>query len=342
MFDLDKELETIRNTKASASEQLIRKTKDLVKERYAEPASAGKSYLPKRLMVWTALPVTAALVIFFAFNLLFFQSTGYYTVDINPGIGFTVNGSGRVMRAEFIDEEMGNIVLSDYIGLPMEEAVNKIIVSAQTDGMLTDKDILIGCFPRSRHQTITSNQIATSLDADIEESANLLYLEGSEKSMHKAKKQEVSAGLYVLSRFSKGYEVLPQDDLSDVIAAVESGTGRKVEDLLAEYAGPIVYQAPIVRLKKADGRITLTWDYIDYRENNYDGEMTYKLVSADSAEGIYTHPVVIDEYRFDAWDKQPVSYTLKKSEKNLGKYYAIYAVYDDGSLAVDENPIFIQ
>ena len=73
MFDLDRELDAIRNTKASASKQLISEVKDLVKNRQIKAISAGKSYLPKRLMVWTALPAAAALAVFICVRMGFFS-----------------------------------------------------------------------------------------------------------------------------------------------------------------------------------------------------------------------------------------------------------------------------
>ena len=54
--------------------------------------------------------------------------------------------------------------------------------------MLADKDVLIGCFPRSRHQTITGNQIAASFDEDTKESVNLLYLEGDKRKRYTMQK----------------------------------------------------------------------------------------------------------------------------------------------------------
>ena len=46
---------------------------------------------------------------------------------------------GRIMHAEFIDEGNGSIVLSDYSGLPLEDAVNRIITTAQKRGNIAGR-----------------------------------------------------------------------------------------------------------------------------------------------------------------------------------------------------------
>jgi hypothetical protein len=129
--------------------------------------------------------------------------------------------------------------------------------------------------------------------------------------------------------------------LNGLINRIEETTGSDIATVLAAYAEPVNYTAPQLEYYINDNYINIYWDYIDYKSLNYDGDITYNLLCADSESALVSAPEVLDIYTFTSWDKQPVSYTLAYDKKYRNKYYAIAAIYDDKTIVLLDEYIYV-
>ncbi len=196
-------------------------------------------------------------------------------------------------------------------------------------------------FGDDEYNNISKNEILYYLNEQSNVSINLMSIHGSDKNWNKAKEQDVSAGLYELSKLGENISIDNNTSLDDLIDDIESQQGISIEQLLVENAEPINYRAPELKYTIDDKYIVLNWDYIDYKQNNYDGEITYQLVCGDGEEQLYTNPVVLDEYTFMSWMPQVVDYTLLIDESTSNKYYGIIVVYDDSKMVINDDVAYI-
>ncbi len=343
MFDINRELDEIRSISLTPSAELIRETKRRIRRHRQNADAPEERPVWRRRAAWITVPMAAALAVVFAVNIVSLQYTAYYTVDINPGVGFSVNGDGIVTDVDLIDtESMDADVLRTLEGRPLVQVMDAVLAEAQRSGYIEpDTDVLVGCFAGQKHTAITKNQIGASLSGNIQERINLLYIVGTKDERKTAEQKDVSPGLYSLSRLAENSVVSSESDLTDVIAGVEAATGRDIEDLLEEKRGPEAYAAPEIDLTINQNTAVIAWPYIGYRKNNYDGTIIYQLACAKTKDALFDSPQILDEYVFEAWDKQPLNYALSLTDENRDRYYAVFAVYDDGTIVVDEKPVFI-
>jgi len=340
MFDIERELNEVRSIDVSPSRKLIDTTTRMVKTKSSEYKDSRRKTRRSniiKLSGFAALPAAASVLLAVVIGLVTPQAAAYYTVDIGQSIVMSVDESGYVID---VDQELDFLDESEIKDESIEYAVSQAIAYAQQDGYIDEGEpILIGCFGDDIYNNISKNQVLSYL-GDTALEINLLSVHGTMEDWDSAQAIDISAGLYKLALLSD-IDVNSDIELNALILATEDATGMSIAMLLNENTEPINYTAPNLNYYIENNHINIHWDYIDYKSINYDGDITYRLISFDTTEGLVNNPEVLDLYTFASWDKQPVDYTLPYDEKHINKYYAIAAVYDDKTIVLIDEYIYV-
>lgn len=335
MFNIEKELDEIRSIDVSPSKNLIDTTTRMVKAKISEykavKAKIRRSNIIK-LSAMAALPAAASILLAVVIGLVSPRAAAYYTVDINQSIVMSVDEKGYV-----IDVQGELVTLDEYVlkGETIEYAISQTITFAD---VTENQHILIGCFGDDKYNNISKNQIAYYLD-DADLSVNLLSVHGTMNDWNEAEKLDTSAGLYLLGEFAQ-INIDTDMDLTALIYIIES-SGKNINLLTNLNAEPINYTAPQLEYYINNNYINIYWDYIDYKSLNYDGNITYRLLSADTALELVSDATILDTYSFASWDRQPIDYTLPYDKEHTNKYYAIAAIYDDNTIVLLDEYIYV-
>ncbi len=347
MYDIDKDLNEIRSMDASPSSELISNTKKNIMREEDEVFSRRKK--AKRMHVARfskilAIPAAAAAMFIIFINLAMPTPVSYYSVDINPNINMAVDENGIVCDVKSSELELSRKVSKDeIIGNPVEYAISRIIVEAQKEGYIGDSEnILIGAFGDDEHNNISKNQILSYLENSLRETIVLLSVHGSIDDWKIANKSDVSAGLYSLSNLSGDIKITQDTTLDELILSIQNSQNKDIEEFLEANKEPIIYKAPVLTYKLSGKYVVLNWDYIDFKKYNYDGNITYQLISAQTTDELLSNPTIVDEFTFASWDIQPTEYTLLRNEENKDTYYSIVANYDDGKRIIDGNYVIVK
>lgn len=345
MFDIDKELNEIRNINVVPSAKLIARTKEeiLHQENELEIIRKRKRKRITRITIFSTFPVAVAAMLIMFVNMAMSKPVAYYSLDINPNINMVVDKDGIVTKVIYEESDIfDDIKKDDIVGNEIELAISKAIIVAQDEGYIKeDENVLIGCFGEDKYNNISKNLITSYLENTLDNNINLMSIHGSMDDWNNAKKNKVSAGLYALNNLSVNIFLDNKVSLDELILMLEKNENKKASLFLLENAEPIVYKAPQMIYTIEDDYISLVWEYIDYKNNNYDGEITYQLISSEQESNLLSERNIIDEYTFSSWAKQPIDYILSKDEVNRNKHYGIIAIYDDGTYVMNENIVFI-
>lgn len=336
MFNIEKELDEIRSIDVSPSKKLIDTTTRMVESKIAEHKAAKAKTRRNniiKLSSFAALPAAASLLLAIVIGLVSPQAAAYYTVDINQNIVMSVDENGYVID---IDEELDTLDVDSLKGETVEYAVSQTIANADLED---NQDVLIGCFGADEYNNISKNQISNYL-GNTALNINMLSVHGTMNDWQNADKLNVSAGLYLLGSFAQ-IDIDDTVNLSTLINMIESGE-QDIYQLAEQNAEPIKYTAPNLKYYIKDNYINIHWDYIDYKSINYDGNITYRLLSSDTASGIVSNSEILDTYTFASWEKQPTDYTLAYNNEHTNKYYAIAAVYDANTVVLLDEYIYVQ
>lgn len=342
MFNIEKELNEIRNIDVSPSRELIENTTKMVKKKSAErhelKKKARRSNIIK-LSAFASLPAAAAVLLAIVIGFVTPQAAAYYTVDMGFTTAISVDEDGYVIDID-ADESFDNLDEDKLKNQTIEYAISQVIDSADGSRYITDStDVLIGCFGDDEHNNISKNQVMYHLE-DASYHINLMSVHGTIEDWNNAQAADMSAGLYLISQLS-GMEIRNDIELSALIIMAEDASGMSIATLLYQNAEPIHYTAPKLNYYIKDNYINVHWDYIDYKARNYDGDITYRLIAADTQDALANKPSILDTYTFASWDKQPISYTLPYNDTYTNKYYAIAAVYDDHTVVLLDEYMYI-
>ena len=204
MFDIDKELNDIRNITAFPPKELIDDTKKLVEDKINRLDALRKVKKKNNIIKFTtlsALPAAAAILFAVAIGLAMPKAAVHYSLDINPNMTMSANDNGIVLGVEYDDEDAwGNLDKKALKGKPIEYAISEAIISAHENGYVMDSEnVLIGCFGDDEHNNISKNQILSYLSGSISEDISLMSVYGTEDDWKEAENSNISAGLYALS-----------------------------------------------------------------------------------------------------------------------------------------------
>ncbi|MCK5128260.1 MAG: hypothetical protein KAQ68_00295 [Clostridiales bacterium] len=335
MFDIDKALDEIRSIDVSPSSTQIDKAKQTVLHEESELDARRKAKRKRtvRISHFLAIPAAAAAMFILLIRLAVPTPVSYYSVDINPNIQMAVDQNGIVCSIEESDLE---IAKDEIVGQSIEYAISNIIITAQDTGYIKDNEnVLIGCFGEDEYNNISKNQVRAYLSTSLREDIVLMSIHGSLEEWENADKEDMSAGLYTLHTLYSN--MMPDQDitLDGLITLIENEQNKDVQTLLEENKEPIHYKAPQLTYTLDGDNAVFAWEPIDFKKINYDGDITYQLVSAESKQDLLQNPTTVSTHTFASWDEQPTDYTLAIDGNTAGRYYGIIAHYDDGKRVVD-------
>ena len=286
--------------------------------------------------VLIALPAAAVLLLGIFIGASFFShqdadlSAAYYTVDINPSVCVSVDTNDLVVRVECLNNDaLALMAKLDCIGLPAADAIEQIISAAQEAGYVDEDEsyVLVGYFGS---ESLGVPSSLSSLQATLEERfgymVNLLFVSGDFDDKLQADELNVSAGLLKLSQMADGVNVSEGDKVKDIIDEVTESNKEN-------------FCAPALSAAKTENGIKLSWSALDFDSMGYTGKITYRIVASDTESEVKSMIAgEITAYMFYTVDTPPQTYTVTASENGTdygeGKYYAIYAEYSDGTIAV--------
>ncbi len=183
--------------------------------------TAGKLNRTKKIRLFAMIALAFVLIASGIFAMTYHVSAAaYYTVDINPSICIDVDKDNLVIDVSYQNED-GKLLLEnlDLKGLPIKDAIAQIISAAENAGYVTEgKYVLVGRFSDEENTALTDLQ--AQLENDFGNMINLLVISGTVEDKKSADEQNVSAGLWKLSKTVEGIELSTEDKVEDVIAKV--------------------------------------------------------------------------------------------------------------------------
>ena len=183
--------------------------------------TAGKLNRTKKIRLFAMIALAFVLIASGIFAVTYHVSAAaYYTVDINPSICIDVDKDNLVIDVSYQNED-GKLLLEnlDLNGLPIKDAIAQIISAAENAGYVTEgKYVLVGRF--SDEETTALTDLQAQLENDFGNMINLLVISGTMEDKKSADEQNVSAGLWKLSKTVEGVELSSADKVEDVIAKV--------------------------------------------------------------------------------------------------------------------------
>lgn len=183
--------------------------------------TAGKLNRTEKIRLFAMIALAFVLIASGIFAVTYHVSAAaYYTVDINPSICIDVDKDNLVIDVSYQNED-GKLLLEnlDLKGLPIKDAIAQIISAAENAGYVTEgKYVLVGRF--SDEETTALTDLQAQLENDFGNMINLLVISGTMEDKKSADEQNVSAGLWKLSKTVEGVELSSADKVEDVIAKV--------------------------------------------------------------------------------------------------------------------------
>lgn len=329
---IDEFLEEIEVGEVSPSDQLVVNTKESYKniKKNNFNFDFDKAFL--KIAPLAVILIVATIIFYGQGGTALFgeEDTAYYTVDINPSIGFNVDEKEKVIAVDFLNEDAEKLYIEiDFKGMDVSEAILLVIDMAEEGGYLDgeEKYVLVGRFDEDGADSdIALETLQNNLEANLGDMINLVFIEGSEEEKDEAIEQEVSPGLLQLSKLAE---------------KVQLQAGEKVEEVITEVneENEINYIAPTISSKENGNGFSLTWNKLNFNEIGYAGKVTYKVVMADNEDSINNFDAeVIKSFKFDATLGQSSSLNLSRGdydlEANESAYFAIYAIYNEDTYKV--------
>jgi len=346
MFDIDKELNEIKNINIPPPIALVAKTKKMVDRRLKHKRIEKKIAAKKRIIKFTsltALPVAAAILLAIVISVGIPKPAAYFSMDIGTNVTITTDKNYSVRSIEYDDDSSLNDTNTQNLkGESIEYAVSQIIIAANGSGHINEnQNLLIACFGADEYNNISLNQVLSFLNDDLKESINLLSVSSGMDDWKNAKKLAFSPSLYALSNLSDNTSINKYNTLNELIEHIENTEKMNIAEFLELHAEPVIYSAPELVYSIKGEYVIFSWDYVNYKKHNYDGYITYQLVSSDTESGLTSAPAIDDIYTFAVWEAQPVDYTMLYENKARRKYYAVIAVYDDGTRAMSDKYVYL-
>lgn len=349
MDNLEKILEDIRIADVEPDEMLVRRTKSVCnkykrEERQAELASTSrKSRLTVQLLAAAAFVafLFVALVVSSIRSQNPIDGAAYYTLDINPSLGFTVDQDSNVIDVTLQNADAKELYKGmDLIGLKLEQALSLVIQAAQQKGYLNsdnEKFILLGQFmegmPEEKGNEIL-NQLMLNLQTEVGDEVHIIGLKGDKKDLEEAEELEVSPGILVLCELAGDVEAGEDVKVADV-----------VDKLPDEYKSQPEFSAPVISASAENDMLVISWNAIDFSQVTTEGaEVEYKLLKGTTLEEIKEMKNVAVSLTLSLDEDQPHGFFLDVEADDLNKqmYYCLYVHSSNTSKVSNVLPVTAQ
>lgn len=231
MFEIERELEKIRNESFAPDESLRRRVRAEIKNRVrADGAEKARKARRAGTMykAFSAAAVAAALLIIFSFN--FFTpavAAGYYTIDINPSVSVAVDADDNVISVKAENDDASDVLLGlSLTGKKFEEALRLVINAAVRKNYLKpDGNVLVAHFGGGGG--ITQLQLSAIVSEASRGDIAVLVLNGDKTDFENAQKSGERAGIALLMSDAKKMGI----ENGDVGSLIRIMNGRNNKDV---------------------------------------------------------------------------------------------------------------
>ena len=329
MDKLEKVLTDIKIADLEPDENLVRLTKLECKKTMRLDVEAKLTNNTRRSKLTVRLLAAATFVAFIFVALIVssirsqnpIQGAAYYTIDINPSFGFTVDEENIVIDVSFQNKDAEELYEGmDCVGLKLQEAIKMIIIKAEAEGYMDGNGstyVLLGQFllNETKNGENTLDQLIALLQNEFGDGIRLIGVNGDKEDIELAKDLEVSPGILILC---------------EMVDDVEADEDVKVEDVVKNFPDQFIepeFSAPVIKGEVDGNTLVISWEEIDFSKIDAEGlEVEYKLLKGASLDEIKEMKNVVSEFVVDIADDQPTSFELEITERELDTktYYCLY------------------
>ena len=131
------------------------------------------------------------------------------SIDINPSFELSVNDTGIVLKIDALNADAKSLSIQDLIGLPSEEAIDKIVGRAETAGFIDTSDleddyVLVSTVLMEKTKAELGDTLQTRLQdrirlSDSLQCINLVQIKATLQEQFQAREKEIPIGLYVIN-----------------------------------------------------------------------------------------------------------------------------------------------
>ncbi|MDD2534308.1 MAG: anti-sigma factor domain-containing protein [Eubacteriales bacterium] len=134
-------------------------------------------------------------------------------IDINPSMELQLNADGLVVAWQAMNQDAEKLQFGELVGMPAEQAVEKIILAAQAAGFLdsdteTDDFVVLAMVPLVEQDDVTEplfTRLQTRLHEQVRlqidlENVNLVMVQATEQLRIQAHQEEIGLGLHVMNQ----------------------------------------------------------------------------------------------------------------------------------------------
>ncbi|MEX1376061.1 MAG: hypothetical protein AB1Z23_01185 [Eubacteriales bacterium] len=330
MNNMERLLGEIKIVDIEPTEELVRQTKmecsKLVRaEKKAELLNSSRR---GRIAVRLLAAASVVAFIFVAFLVASIRNqnpingAAYYTVDINPSFGFTVDEDNIVTNVSFQNDDAKELYKGiDCKGMKLQDAIRLIVVRAVEMGYISEDGktyVLLGQFLKdgSEEGEELLSYLLASLQNELGDGVKLLGVNGKTDDIQTAKDLKVSPGLLLLCNIAEDVEADADLKVDDVVKCLPD-----------DYNGEPEFAAPVISGTAKDDKLLISWENIDFSKVNAEGiEVEYKLLKGTTLDEIKEMKNVVKTQRVKIENEQPNSFSISLSagELNTKTYYCLY------------------
>lgn len=329
LYNIEDNIEVMKDIEITPSDQLISRTKALVRSAKGHRKN-DINWFPVALSAGLALIALVfalyALVNFNGSSSFFSDETAaIYSLDINPSIEIGVDAEREVIQVKSLNDD-GKLLLKQVncMGLDLKECIDSLIKKSIELGYLDENDenyiILSEIMLKAKFE---------SMKKDIEsiskpDSVNVVFLIGDIKNKENADSKGVSTGKEIFQEKAKeiGIDIKDSDLLDKSIKELVNNASGSTKEI---FETTKVYTVPSFTTKSYEGYIEIEWDTIE--DDEFNG---YKIIiSKYDADPSYPD----NGYLVYITNKDQTSYLIDNSIK--------YKYGDFGDYLVDNEEYYI-
>jgi len=342
-FNLDKKLNTYKNMEITPSNELIEKTKLLVKAATKQKRVVRQiNWVPT--LITTALALVAIMFALFTFininnatALISNETAAIYSLDINPSIELGVNSEKEVIEVKSLNDD-GKILLKEVncIGIEVETCIDALITKAVELGYIDENEANYIIVSEIRIKEDYNSMKEEINNIEKPESVNFVFLVGELKDKESADMKGISVGKEIFQEKAKeiGIDIKDSELATKSIKEVINSSATEAVKIFNDSKE---YEAPNISTTSEKGYISVNWDKIE--DNDLQG---YKIVISKN-NAIPKYPE--DGYLVYITDVNQTSYMIDNTIKyhkgdfgdflyNKDKYYiSVSALYKDKIVA---------